>query len=52
MWRTQSPRTTRGWKNDLDDCYVYAAGIGGPYDCNSQGTFDEFLIPLTGKVAK
>jgi hypothetical protein len=46
------PKHHRGWKNDLDDCYVYAAGIGGPYDCNSQGTFDEFSIALTGKVAK
>ncbi len=51
------PKNHRGWKNDLDDCWFlsepFQMGIGGDYQtCNSQGTFDEFSIALTGKEAK
>jgi hypothetical protein len=48
-----NPKNHRGWKNDVDDCYFYAAGFSvGWVTCNSQGTFDEFSIALTGKEAK
>jgi hypothetical protein len=45
------PKNHRGWKNDLDDCYIFS--YDGPQyaPCNSQGTVDEFSIALTGKMA-
>ncbi len=46
------PKDHHGWKNDLNDCYFNGTGFGENYDyvtCNSQGTFPEFSIALTGK---
>jgi hypothetical protein len=44
------PKNHRGWKNDLDDCYFYGQLSGVNWvTCNSQGSFDELSIALTGK---
>jgi hypothetical protein len=44
------PANHHGWKNDLDDCYFNGAAFGVTYNtCNSQGSFDELSIALTGK---
>jgi hypothetical protein len=45
-----NPKNHRGWKNDLDDCYFNASGFAVEWvPCNSQGTFDELSVALTGK---
>jgi hypothetical protein len=46
------PKNHRGWTNDLDDCYFNGGVFGGPWNCNTQGTFDELSIALTGKEKK
>jgi hypothetical protein len=44
------PQHHFGWKNDLDDCYFNATDFGVNWGaCNTQGTFDELSIALTGK---
>ncbi len=44
------PKNHHGWKNHLNDCYFNAAVFGLNYvTCNSQGSFSEFSIALTGK---
>ncbi len=44
------PKNHHGWKNDLNDCYFNAAVFGLNYvTCNSQGSFSELSIALTGK---
>ncbi len=43
------PKNHRGWKNDLDDCYLNIPDGIGWASCDSQGTFDEISIALTGK---
>jgi hypothetical protein len=43
------PAHHTGWKNDLDDCFFNGAIFGDTYvDCNTQGSFDELSIALTG----
>jgi hypothetical protein len=45
-----NPKNHRGWKNDLDDCWLYGYFDGGNWvTCNNQGVFDELSIALTGK---
>ena len=43
------PKNHRGWKNDLDDCYVYNEDGVFYLPCNNYGVYDEFSIALTGK---
>src|ERR1700722_2837906 len=45
--------TATGGENDLNDCYFNSAVFGADYvTCNSQGTFPELSIALTGKETK
>jgi hypothetical protein len=45
-----NPKSHRGWKNDLDDCYFDTEGFGVHWvPCNTQGAFDELSVALTGK---
>jgi hypothetical protein len=44
-----NPKNHRGWKNDLDDCYFNTLDGVQWVPCNSQGSFDELSIALTGK---
>lgn len=47
------PKNHRGWKNDLDDCYINCETCEFQYQaCNDEGSFDELSIALTGKKAK
>jgi uncharacterized repeat protein (TIGR03803 family) len=43
----------QGWANDLDDCFFNGAAFDADYTtCNTQGTFDELSIALTGSTDK
>jgi hypothetical protein len=42
-----------GWSNDYNDCYFNGPVFGSDYvTCNSQGSFSELSIALTGKERK
>ncbi len=49
------PLNHHGWKNDVNDCYWNGTGFGNNDNyvtCDSQGSFSEFSIALTGKKTK
>lgn len=44
-----NPESHRGWKNDLNDCFVILWAAGPYVPCNTQGDFPELSIALTGQ---
>jgi hypothetical protein len=49
----KKPLNHYGWKNNLNHCYFNGAIFNADYvTCNSQGSFNELSIALTGKDTK